>query len=105
MDWHVLRLHVFLRLADDWDRRKQEFGVRMDRIFENLRSFSHLAHFSVVNNQSSIAKVRDETQVMRDKEIGDIELFFEAFQQSNYLCLYGYVKCGSRFVQDDNLRV
>src|SRR5207302_1907300 len=85
--------------------REKRFGIRMPRASEKAPRFTKLHNLAQVHHRHPIADMLNDTQSMRNKEIGEAELCPKVGHEVQYLCLHGDIECGYRLVRDDQVRV
>ena len=74
------------------------FGGVIERLgISQLHDFAHIHHGHLV------ADMLDHAKVVRDKEIGQVELLLQVLQEVERLCLDRDIQCRDRFVGDDQL--
>ena len=76
----------------------------MDGIPIDFVSFCHLYHVTQIHHTDPITDVSNYRQVMGYEQISQIVLFLKVFQQVDDLGLDRYVKCGDRFISNNELR-
>src|SRR6266704_7120798 len=60
---------------------------------------------SQVHHRDAISHMPYYAQIMRDKEIRQVKLILQSLQQIEYLCAYGDVERGYRFVENDKFGI
>src|SRR5262249_42717874 len=75
------------------------------RVVVNLLVGADLGHFAEVHHTHAVRDVPDDRQVVRDENVGEIELVLQSLHQVDDLRLDGDVQGRDRLVPDDYLRV
>ena len=86
------------------DRGEQRFGVRMQRIAEQLARRRDFDDPAEIHHGDPVADVLDHGQIMRDEEIREAELALQIDQKVDDLRLHGDVERRDRLVANDQLR-
>src|SRR5260370_30011421 len=92
------------RGVDCRNRGEQRARVRMAWIgidFVTVRNFDDLAE---IHNRNTLADVFDHAQVVRDEEIGQVQLLLQILEQVDYLRLDRNVERRDRLVQPPQTR-
>ena len=77
----------------------------MFRMFKDALIITELYDFSKIHYTDPAADMLYHTQVVRDKQIGQVPLLLQPFQKIDDLSLNTYVQCGNRLIQYDKLRI
>jgi hypothetical protein len=77
----------------------------MQRVRKNLFSISFLHYYAEVHNRYTIGYMFDDSQIMRDEQISEIETLLKLAEEVEYLSLDGNVERRYGFVADDELRL
>ena len=97
----ALRSQIRIR---DRDRREQRLGVRHDRPRVELLGRRELDDLAEVHHGDPVAHVADDSEVVRDEDVGELELVLQVVEQVQHLRLDGDVECRDGLVRDDQLR-
>ena len=84
---------------------KQRLGVGILRIVEDFLGLTVLHNLTKVHNGNGIGNMPDNRKVMRNKEVGDLQLNLKVFKQVNDAGLNGNIKRSNGLVQQQNLRI
>ena len=85
------------------DGLHQRLRVGMQRLLEELGGRRLLDDLAEVHDDDAPAHVADDAEVVRDEEIGQVELLLQLDEQVEHLRLDGDVEGGHRLVGDDEL--
>ena len=77
----------------------------MHRMVENVIHCPHLRNLACVHDRNFVAGFTQNRKVVGYENHSHVQFFSEFFQKLENLSLYHYIKCGSRFVAYDELRV
>ena len=103
---HVPLKHNALASAR-WIRRRRQQGprVRMSGVAVQSGRRGNLDDLAQVHHRDAVADVLDHAQVVRDEEVGELELVLQVEEQVEDLRLDRHVERGDRLVGNDELRV
>src|SRR6266851_1818227 len=87
------------------NRRQQRFRVRMLRRGEKRRGRSHLDDLSEIHHRDAVADVLDQSQIVRDEQIRQLQLLLQIHQQVHDLRLHRDVERRDRLVEHEERRV
>ena len=59
----------------------QFFSIIIFRVIENLIGVTEFHRTAVVHHEDAVGHEADDAKVMRDEDVGETEVFFEAVQQ------------------------
>ena len=76
--------------------------MRMKWAAEKVRGIKDLHYLATMHDRNTIADICHYTQVVGNKQAGQIEFFLQLQQQIDYLSLNRHVESGKRFVRDYN---
>ena len=85
-------------------RKHQRLRVRMQRLLEQLAGRRFLDHLAEVHDDDTPAHMTDDTEVVRDEEIGQVELLLQLDEEVQHLGLDRDVESRHGLVGDDELR-
>ena len=88
----------------DRHRRQQRLGVRMQRHLEQAGLVGGLDDAAQIHHRHAVADVLHHRQIVRDEQIGQLELVLQVHQQIDDLRLDRHVQRRHRLVADDQLR-
>ena len=74
--------------------------VPIDRLFG-----SKLHDITQIHDHDTVAEMLDDPQIMGDKEVGQLVLFFDVLHQIDYLGLDRYIQGTDRLITDHELRM
>ena len=77
----------------------------MQRFMEQIAAVCHFADIAQIHDHNPVAEMPDHTQIMRDKEIGQVLARTQFIQQLQDLRLHRHVQGGYAFIQHHKLRV
>lgn len=77
----------------------------MKRIAVQPVFIGQLHHFSQIHDADSVADMADNTQIMRNKQIGQVEFILQFFHQIDDLGLNGDIECGNGFIRNNQLGI
>ena len=80
------------------------FSVWMSRGDAKALRRGQLKDTTQVHNRYAVTDVLNHTQVMRDKDIREVKVFFEILHQIDYLSLDRNIQSTDRFVGNDQFR-
>ena len=83
---------------------EQRLGVGVQRRFEQAGLAGRLNDTAEIHHRHPVADVLDDSQVVGNEQIGQLELVLQVHQQINDLRLYRHVERRDRFVANDQLR-
>ena len=95
-------VHLMVGVRDR-DGRHQCDGVGMERAFVETVRCREFYDLTQIHHGDTVADVLDDAEVVRDKQVGEVELFLEFFHQVDDLRLDGDVERADRLVGDDEL--
>ena len=87
------------------NRREQRLRVRVERILVERVAVGELDDLADVHHGDPGRDVPHDREVVRDEEIGELELRLQVFEQVDDLGLNRDVERRDRLVADDELRV
>ena len=87
------------------DRRQQRLTVRMRRIIVQRIPIRQLDNNPQIHDRNPVADMPDHRQVVRDKEIRQVQFLLQVFQQVDHLRLDRDVERRNRLVADYQLRL
>ena len=87
------------------DRREQRLRVRMLRILKEQPRVGHFDDAAEIHDGRATADVLHEAEVVRDEEIGQLQLFLKLHQEIDDLRLNRHVEGRDRLVGDDERRI
>ena len=89
-----------------WDRCRSQksLAVRMRRVSVNQTSVAKLDNATAVDHRDPVGYVPDDGDVMRDEQVGDVEILLQVTEQVEHLSLDRDVQGADRFVADDQTR-
>ena len=82
---------------------QQCFRIGMHRRLKDLLHRSGLDDLAHIHHRHSVANMANDTQVMGDEQIGQMQLFLELAEQVEDLGLNGHVERRHRLVGDDQV--
>ena len=106
--WHVTFQNdtlTFLLHIRERDCGKKGFCIGVHRIGIKLGFFCNLNHTSKIHNCNPVTDMADYTQVMGDKQVGQIFLLLHISHKIQHLRTDRYVQCGNRLVTDNKFRI
>ena len=77
----------------------------MFRRLGNRLRIGDFDEFAQIHHPDTVGNVGDDGEIMRDEEIGKIELFLELLEQIEHLSLDGDIQGRNRFVADDEFGI
>lgn len=95
---------VLLRIRNRYCAH-QAAGIWMEHI---LIQFIHLGIFNQIaqiHHTDLVADMAHHGQIVTDKQIGKAVFILQFFQNIDYLCLDGHIKCRNRLVTYNELRI
>src|SRR5712664_3333743 len=101
---HALPVALDERVGN-WNCRKQRPRVRMAGAAVQLTPGRYLHDLAEVHHRNSVGDVLDHRQVVRDEEVGEVELRLEPLEQVDDLCLDRDVEGRDWLVADDEARL
>ena len=101
----ITRLRPCAPRLRDRHRRQQRLGVGVQRHLEQARLVGHLDDAAEIHDRDPVADVLDHRQIVRDEQVGQLELVLQIHQQVDDLRLDRDVERRDRLVADDQLRV
>ena len=60
----------------------------------------HFNNLSEVHDRHPDADVLDEPEIMRDKQVGELQLSLQVHQEIDHLRLHRHIECRHGFIQD-----
>ncbi len=105
---HVARQHDPLDVATGdrlGVRREECLRVRVQRPQEEILRGGELDDLAEIHHRDPVGDVADDGEVVRDEEIGEVELLLQLDEQVQDLGLDRDVERGDRLVGDDELRL
>ena len=84
--------------------REQRLGVGHDRPRVELLRRRELDELAEVHDRDPVGDVADDAEVVRDEDVGEVELVLELLEQVDHLRLDRDVEGGDRLVGHDQLR-
>ncbi len=72
---------------------------------ENILRGSVLHKVSQIHNAHRIGNMLHHTQIVGDKQVGQLILLLQVLQKVNDLCLNGHIQSRHRLVADHELRI
>src|SRR5437868_589538 len=91
------------RRVGNRDDRDQCLGIRVPGTCQKLLRRCYLHDLAEIHHGDPIADLLDHRHVVRDEEIGEVELVLQVLQQVEDLRLDRHVQRGDRLVGDDQL--
>jgi hypothetical protein len=85
-------------------RGEQSLAVRMRRVSVNRTSVAELDNATAVDHRDPVGYVPDDGDVMRDEQVGNVEILLQVTEQVEHLSLDRDVQGAHRFVADDQTR-
>src|SRR5256885_14637855 len=76
----------------------------MERLGEQLAGRRLLDNPTEVHDDDAPAQVADDAEVVRDEQVGQVELLLQLDEQVEHLRLHGHIESGYRLVGDDEPR-
>lgn len=70
----------------------------MDGIMDHAFNRTLFYNLSPIHNEHPIAHTGNQRQIVGNKEVGVVILFFQFTQQMDDLCLNGYIQCRGCFI-------
>ena len=74
-------------------------------MIEYLAFIRKLHYFPNVHDCDPIALVAHNSEIMRNKKVGEVRFFLQFFHKIENLCLYGNIQSRDRFIRDYETRV
>ena len=74
-------------LAHPWNGRQERLSVRVQRVIEQVVGPTQFHDVPEVHHRHPVADVVDHTQIVRDEQVGQVELFLQFFEQVDHLGL------------------
>lgn len=106
--WHITRqddaFFDFPRVGHR-NGRHQSLGVRMLWRFEQFFRIRHFDDFPEVHDRHFVGHVLDDAQIVRDEQVGQVELFLQVEQKIDDLRLHRDVERRYGFIGDDEVRL
>ena len=109
--WVCRARHISLQddtLALAFDHRvrdrhggEQRLRVRVHRLFIEFVAFRQLNNLAQVHHSDTVGNVTNHRQVMRNEQVGQVELFLQVFEQVDDLRLDRHIERRDRLVADD----
>ena len=65
----------------------------------------YLHHAAQIHDHYTVTQMLDYTQIMADKQIGDVVNLLQFLQQINNLCLHAHIQSADRLITDDECRI
>src|SRR4249919_280351 len=96
--WGIVRL-------DHGNRREEGLGVGVDRALVELVDRCHFDNHAKVHHRDPVRDMSDDSQVVRDEDVGEPVLVLEVVEQIDDLRLNRYVERRDGLVRDDQPRV
>jgi len=86
-----------------WNRnsRKQCLGVRMTWVFKEPALRGHLHNFPEIHHRHMITEILNHREIVRDKKIGQSELFLQIAQEAEDLRPDRDIQSRNRLIQND----
>ena len=100
--------HLVQTRGARFDRRdgaKQATGVLVTGVGEDLLRRTLLDDLPRIHDGDRMGDFGHEREIVGNEDHGEAELLAQRVEQIDDLLLHGHVKCGRRFVGDDELRV
>ena len=85
--------------------REERLRVRVQRSQEEIVGGCELDDLAEIHHRDPVGDVADDGEVVRDEEIGEVELLLQLDQKVEDLRLDRDVECRDRLVGDDELRL
>ena len=86
------------------NRGEESRGVRMLRILVQLGRRADLDDMAEVHDRDAVGDVPDDAQIVRDEDVGEVEIGLQALEEVENLGLDRDVERRDRLVADDQLR-
>ena len=99
------RARSSLRRGIDRHRLEERSRVRVERPVEQLAGRRGLHDLARVHHEHSVGEVAHHAQVVRDEEVGEVDLPLQLAEQVEDLGLHGDVERRGRLVEDDEGRI
>src|SRR4029077_11525141 len=80
----------------DWNRRKKRARVRMARAAVELMTGCDFHDLAQVHDRDPVGDVLHDREIVRDEEVGEVELALQLLEQVDDLRLDGNVEGGDR---------
>ena len=88
-----------------WHSREQGLRIGMLRIVVDIVNWAQLDDFAQIHHSDAIADMPHHAEVMRDEEIGQVQLVLQLFHQVDHLLLNGDIEGGDWLIGDDEARL
>ena len=102
LEQHALALPLQRRVGDG-NRRQQRLRIGVQRLLVEFRAGRQLHQLAEIHDRHAGRDVADHAEVMRDEQVGQLQVLLQLLQQVDDLGLDGDVERRDRLVADDEV--